>query len=290
MPTGSGALPPGEAAQVVLNNAVHHLTEPFHVSFVQNVYGAMLLSTGGLLSLLLGGGFPQISDGNPGFPRLLQGLSFPLGLVLVYFVGAELYTGFPMWYSVAALSRKGKPAMYVRSVLTSWVGNLLGALLATALFTISTEALAEEPWRSSIQSRISEDIIEKSWHIIFIRAVGCGWLVTVAMFLGNQNEDGISKALCIHFPFMIASVARYPHTVEYMYMASTGIWLGAPLTIGQYFWRCLLPITLGNTVGGSLFTGMYLWWIFLKGSQQGKSNEDGEHRHLASNNFFVDSD
>jgi len=83
------------------------------------------------------------------------------------------------------------------------------------------------------------------------------------MFLGTQCHDGVSKFLGLHLPFFISTTAKCPHTVEYMYLGAVGMMLGAPLSVGAYFWKCLLPITLGNIVGGSLFTGAYLWWVFI---------------------------
>lgn len=93
----SGALPPGKAAKDVLDTGYHHLSEAAQLTLIKNIYGALLLSAGGLFSLILETGTPGLSASNPGVARLLQGLAFPLGLVLTYFVGAELYTGYPMY-------------------------------------------------------------------------------------------------------------------------------------------------------------------------------------------------
>ncbi|KAK4621973.1 putative formate transporter [Fulvia fulva] len=276
MAPSTGTLPPHEAAQAVLRTGLTHLAEPLVVTFTQNLYGAMCLSSGGLFSILVRAGFAGFaSENNPGIQRLLQGFAFPFGIVLTYTIGAELFTGYPMWLTMAALERKGRPHQYIYGVVTSWVGNLLGALLFSALFTYSTQAISEDPWRSAIVTQITEDIVDLSWHIIFLRAFGCGWLVTIAMFLGTQNQDGISKAVCLHFPFMISATARFPHTVEYMYLASTGMMLGAPLSVGGFFWKCLLPITLGNIIGGGLFTGAYLWWTHICGQKREYEGADG---------------
>lgn len=280
MPETSGALSPSEAAESVRQEAINNLQQPTLNIFIQNVYGALLLSSGGLLSIILGAGFPEFTEQNPGLQRLLQGSAFPLGLVLVYMVGAELFTALPMWYAVATLSRRGRPIDYIRGAFASWSGNLLGALFATLVFTAGTQALKEDPWHSGTSKQITEDIVEMPWYFIFVRAIGCGWLVTVAMFLGTQNQDGISKVVSLHFPFLISTTARFPHVVEYMFLASTGMVLGAPLNVGGYFWKCLLPITLGNTVGGGFFTGAYLWWTYLRGSDQKYQVPGaGESRH-----------
>lgn len=277
----TGALIPPEASEAVLSTGIHHLREPLTVTFIQNIYGALLLSAGGLLSITVGAGFAGIQEqNNPGIQRLLQGASFPLGLVLVYLVGAELFTGYPMWYTMAMLERKGRPIQYIRGAIASWVGNLLGALLFSALFTNATDALEKDPWHSAIVTQITEDIVHLKWHVIFLRAIGCGWLTTIAMFLGTQNQDGISKAFCLHFPFMISASSRFPHIVEYMYLATAAMQLGAPLSIGGLFWKCLLPVTLGNIIGGAFFTGSYLWWIHVSEGNKHRYEEDGLDENL----------
>lgn len=185
-----------------------------------------------------------------------------------------------MYWTMTALSGHGRPLQYIKGMLASWLGNLAGALLFASVLSTYTGVLAQEPWRSGVVRQVTEDIVELPWWTIFLRAIGCGWIVTIAMFLGTQNRDGISKFLALHLPFMIASVARFPHTVEYMYLAATGMLMGAPLSVGGYLWKCLLPITLGNTVGGSLFTGGYLWYVYLRRADGEKENvpegwEDG---------------
>ncbi|KAK3690619.1 hypothetical protein LTR37_019063 [Vermiconidia calcicola] len=254
---------PQKAAEDTLDVGKHHLAESTQLTFVKNIYGALLLSAGGLLSLILETGSPSLSASNPGLGQLLRGLGFPSGLVLVYLVGAELFTGYPMWFAMTALERSGRPIEYVRGAIVSWVGNFIGAAFFAAVFTHFTEILAEEPFRSGTVHILTEDIIEQKWHVIFLRAIVCGFLVTLAMFLGTQCHDGVSKTIALHLPFFISVAAKCPHAVEYMYLGVIGMLLGSPLSIGGLLWKCLLPITLGNIIGGAVFTGAYMWWVFL---------------------------
>ncbi|KAI7378665.1 hypothetical protein KC336_g19337, partial [Hortaea werneckii] len=109
MPDGhpaSGGLTPEDAAIETLHIGMHHLCETVELAFLKNVYGGLLLSAGGLLALVLATGFPDF-DSSPGLSRLLQGTAFPVGLIVVYFLGAELFTGYPMWLAMCALDRKG---------------------------------------------------------------------------------------------------------------------------------------------------------------------------------------
>jgi len=98
------------------------------------------------------------------------------------------------------------------------------------------------------------------------------------MFFGTQNHDGISKALGLFLPFLISTTAKFLHTVEYMYLGLTGMMLGAPLSVGGFLYKCMLPITLGNTIGGALFTGLYSWWVLLRCG-------DGEKTGSGSTNY-----
>lgn len=265
MPDGhpaSGGLTPEDAAIETLEIGLHHLCETVELAFLKNVYGGLLLSAGGLLALVLATGFPDY-DSDPGISRLLQGTAFPVGLIVVYFLGAELFTGYPMWLAMTALDRKGFAFEYFRSTLVALAGNFVGAVWWAGMQSYFTETLTEEPWRSRIIEQVDSDITDNKWHVIFLRALGCGFLVTIAMLLGTQNRDGISKALGLHLPFVISTVAKFPHTVEYMYLGTTGMMLGARLTMGQFFWKCMLPIILGNSVGGA-FTGAYNYWVFIR--------------------------
>jgi len=164
---------------------------------------------------------------------------------------------------MTALERKGKPIQYLRATIASWVGNLLGALIFAGCFTYLTDVLAEEPFKSGTIQLVTKEIVDQKWHVIFLRAIPCGWLVTFSMLLGTQNHDGISKALALHLPFFVATAASMPHLVKFMYLGLTAMMLGAPMSVGMFFGKCLLPITLGNTIGGAVFTGAYSWWVHV---------------------------
>lgn len=87
------------------------------------------------------------------------------------------YTGYPMWLIMTVLQREGKPWVYLRSLLLSWTGSLVGALFTAAVFTYSTQSLTEEPWKSGVIRQVRHDIIDARWHVIFIKAIACGFLV-----------------------------------------------------------------------------------------------------------------
>ena len=178
-----------------------------------------------------------------------------------------------MLLTLTALQRDGRPVQYLKAFLLSWIGNLIGALFGSVMFSYLTQALAEEPFKSGLINHVNTDIVSSQWHVIFLKAIACGQLVTLAMLFGTQNHDGVSKAIGLHLPFFISTTARFPHTVEYMYLGSTGMMLGAPLSVGGFLWKCMLPITLGNTIGGALFVGAYNWWVLMYCEDKGQAKD-----------------
>ena len=89
----SGALNPSDATDELYENGLHHLFQATHIISLKNIYGGLLLGLAGLFSLIASAGCPGLEESNPGIARLLQGITFPAGLVITSFIGAELYVG-----------------------------------------------------------------------------------------------------------------------------------------------------------------------------------------------------
>lgn len=113
----AGALNPLDAAEKIYQAALLHLYGPTRLPFLKNSHGGLIFGFAGLIFLIAAAGVPSLEKSNPGLPRLLQRATFPLGLVIVYGVGAELFTGYPMWLVMTALRRKGKMMEYVKGCI-----------------------------------------------------------------------------------------------------------------------------------------------------------------------------
>ena len=198
----AGALSPLDAAEQLYQTGLHHLYEPTQLTFLKNIYGGLLFGFAGLFSLIAAAGVPSLEESNPGLPKLIQGATFPAGLVIIYFVGAELFTGYPMWLAITALRKKGDTLQYVKSLVVSWLGNLVGTLFSAFFFSYLTTSLHEEPFRSGPIEQVTGDIVEAPWHVIFLKAIGCGFLVRCSLYacvlfsyigsIGNPKEPPVS--------------------------------------------------------------------------------------------------
>lgn len=104
------------------------------------------------------------------------------------------------------------------------------------------------------------------WHQIFLRAIGANWLVCFAVFASISSRDIGGKIIAIWWPTATFVALALDHVVANMFFIPMGIWCGAPMTVGYYIWKSMIPTCLGNMVGGGLFVGAAYWYLYLTGA------------------------
>jgi len=229
----------------------------------------------------LGAHFATLASANNGLPfslsQLLIGLVFSLGLILVIIAGAELFTGNNL-IVMAWVSRK----IGLRDVTRNWVivflGNTIGALITVVLIYLSgVWALGNEAVGvRAIQ--IAAAKTEISWVECFFRGVMCNALVCLAVWLCFSCRATVDKIMAIVFPITAFVAMGFEHCVANLYFIPMGILLSGlqpDLTVEMAmnpaqslnfagFLGNLIPVTLGNIVGGTLMVGMVYWFIYLR--------------------------
>jgi formate/nitrite transporter FocA (FNT family) len=101
-----------------------------------------------------------------------------------------------MWYTLTALSHLTNPQTHGRLTprvllahllgpMTTWFGNLIGALFVSYVMSICTETLTSEPYASGVKEMIMSEIVEPAWGVLILKAVGCGWIVSLAMYMSE---------------------------------------------------------------------------------------------------------
>ncbi len=220
------------------------------------------IAMGGLLSLLIGYGFPEITASNPGLQRLLSGCMFPLGLILVVLAGAELFTGnnavlIPGW-----LRRQYGIGAVLRNWTLVYVGNFIGALFFVYIMVGFTGVVDTDPWRSAIVG-IAEAKVSMSWWVVFVKGIGANWLVCLAVWLGFSAHTTAGKMMGLWFPVMCFVAIGYEHSIANMFFIPLGMLQGAAVTWSTFVIDNLIPATLGNIAGGAIFVGLayaLLYW------------------------------
>ncbi|OOF93385.1 hypothetical protein ASPCADRAFT_209309 [Aspergillus carbonarius ITEM 5010] len=200
----------------------------------------------------------------PGLIRTIGALVFPYGLCMIILTGADLCTGSFMYTTVAALQRQ-LPwyKMLLHWFVTFW-GNLCGSLFLVAIIFGYGEVFSAEPYRSEVIAYANKKQVTPEFQQIFLRGIGCNWLVCLACYFGIQGRDLASKIIGIWWPIFGFVSLGFDHVVANMTFIPLAIWLDAPeISVGLYIWKGIIPTLLGNIIGGGLFAGAYYWYMYL---------------------------
>lgn len=234
---------------------------PFSKLVVLSLLGGIYIALGGLLSLFVAYGSPELTAFAPSVTKLIAGALFPIGLMLIVLVGAELFTGNTMYLVVGA--RRG--VISWRYLLYNWgivyVGNMVGALLFSYFLVHLTGLVAEEPLRSVVQG-IAYGKVSYGWMVVFLKGIGANWLVCLALMLGFSAKDMLGRLVGIWWPVMAFVTLGFEHSVANMFYFPIAMMSGAEVGVWEAIWNNLIPATLGNIVGGGLFVGALYSWMY----------------------------
>ncbi len=245
---------PSEVLKLTEGMALKKYKTPLLKLSLLGILGGAYIAIGGLLSFYIAYGMPDVTSGAPSLMRLIQGILFPIGLILIILVGGELFTGNTAYLITGA--RKGIiPWSYLATNWSIvWLTNFIGATVFCYLLVHLTGILSANPWHDGIIN-IAEGKVSQPWHVIFLKGIGANWLVCLAVWLGLSSEGMLGRLVGLWFPVMTFVSIGFEHSIANMFYIPMGMMTGADITIGEMLWQNLLPATLGNIIGGSLFVG-----------------------------------
>ncbi len=237
------------------------------------------IAFGGLLAIAVSSGLDPATWGT--LPTLFTGAVFSLGLILVVVAGAELLTGNMALLPVALL--RGK--ITVQQLAVNWglvlVGNLLGSLFVAYFLAYKTGvigATADAAGSAGLEHTRAVAIatgkaVGESDSQIFLRAVGCNWLVCLAVWMGLSAEDIGGKILAIFFPITGFVAMGFDHVVANMFFLPLGHYIGTPGLGWGDVTNNLVFAFLGNAVGAGFFVAFLYWFLHLRGTPDGEGQE-----------------
>lgn len=236
---------------------------PFVKLFVQALQAGAFIAFGGVMSLIVGFGFPEITAANPSMQRLLSGMVFPIGLILVVILGAELFTGNNALLIPAFMERKCTLWQIVKNWTVVYFANFAGTLLFAWLMVYSVGLTAGAPYHDAI---VNMAVAKTSlpWMVCLIKGIGANWCVCLAVWLALAGHTLAEKALGCFLPVMAFVVLGYEHCIANMFFIPLGMMEGAPVSVADFVVANLVPATVGNIIGGALLVGCVNAYVHLR--------------------------
>jgi len=250
---------PAEIAQQVERLGVTKAGLPFFQTFVLGLLAGAFIALGAMFSTL-------VMTGSPfgfGPTRLLGGIVFSLGLILTLLGGAELFTGNNLIVMAWAEGR-----ISLRQLARNWaivfVANLVGAVGAAMLVHWSGTLGLGDGAVGETAARIARAKVELDAIQALIRGILCNALVCLAVWLCVGARSASARILAIVFPISAFVALGFEHSIANMYLIPAALLQGAAgVTIGGFIAN-LVPVTLGNIVGGSGFVALVYRLVYLR--------------------------
>lgn len=265
---GLDSYAPGEIAERVERVGVAKANLPLLSTVALGVLAGGFIGLGALYYTLV------VSDRDLPFAvaRTLGGLVFSLGLILVVIAGAELFTGNNLLV-MACVSRRITPGRLARNLIVVYLANLAGAVGLAGMVALSGCARLNGGAVGRMAVEIALAKVSLPFAEAFLRGVLCNVLVCLAVWVAMAGRTVTDKVLAVVFPVSAFVAAGFEHSVANMYLIPLGLFLrgempGAVLGAETLTWAGLfanlVPVTLGNLIGGAGLVGTVYWIIYRR--------------------------
>ena len=225
-----------------ITSAQKKVERKWYDTFVLAILAGMFIAFGAVASSM-------VSDGTT-LGTFLKAVIFPVGLILVIFIGAELFTGNNLLFLPLCTGNIKASSMFKNWIIV-YAGNFIGGLLI-AVFVSQAHILPYETLNTILHVKTYVNFVE-----VFAKAVLCNVLVCLAVWLscGAKTEGG--KICFIHIPIFIFVICGFEHCVANMYYLSSGLMVNFTWELfGRAILDNLIPSTIGNIIGGVLFSSV----------------------------------
>ncbi|RBR07268.1 uncharacterized protein FIESC28_10767 [Fusarium coffeatum] len=252
---------PPETCKLMTQAGIAKAKLPWLDLIVKSFFGGIFISLGSLFDLVVAGGAPQQREANPSLITLLAAFTFPIGFVLVILTNVELVTSNMTVMTYTTLQRKTSVYDLLRNWIVSYVFNLAGCLFFAGVLAWWSDTLSSDAM-SSYAVKQAEMRVNVGWGYSFTRGIGCNWLVGLAVFLSMSSKDNFSKIVGIWIPIWAFVALGYQHSIANFFLCPIGMFYGTNFGVGKFIYMSIIPVTLGNIVGGALMTGAFLWFLY----------------------------
>ncbi|CDH33160.1 formate transporter FocA [Xenorhabdus bovienii] len=274
--------PPAVMAQIADDSGVYKVNKHSAVTYLSAIMAGVFISIAFVFYITATTGTSSIPYG---LAKLTGGICFSLGLMLVVIFGADLFTS-----TVLTIVSKATGRITWSQMLKNWInvyiGNLIGALFFVILMWQSGQyAVANGSWGLNVLQTADHKM-----HHTFIEALCLGILanlmVCLAVWMSYAGRSLIDKLFALILPVAMFVASGFEHSIANMFLIPFGIiiknfaptefWakVGATpeqfpqLTVSHFITDNLIPVTIGNIIGGAILVGLIYWFMYLRGGQK----------------------
>jgi formate/nitrite transporter len=209
---------------------------------------------------------------------IVGALIFPVGLAMIVLLGLDLVTGAFGIIPLGIHARRVSGGQMLANWGWIFLGNLAGSVAFGALLALALTMSFHAEDKTGLAQKIVlvataktagyEHAGSAGMLTVFIKGMLCNWLVCLGVILGASSRSTFGKIAACWLPITVFYALGFEHAVVNMYAIPTGMLLGAKVSFAQWWIWNQIPVTLGNLVGGYLFTGAALYLTY---GQRGKA-------------------
>lgn len=218
--------------------------------------------------------------GNVGVARLIAGAVFPVGLMMVILLGAELFTG-DCLAIMAVSDKKISVAEYAKLLITVYFGNFVGGIIFSLLVVLSNQLNYSSGLLGAYTINVAVNKVNLDFSVALASGILCNILVCAAVLMANCSKDVTGKLLVCFFVILLFVTSGFEHCVANMYYITAGLFAKMnpayvsvaieqyhldqskldSLNILNFVCKNLIPVTIGNIVGGAAILGFPLYYL-----------------------------
>lgn len=265
---------PAEIAKNYVAIGKGKVNTPIPKMFLLAVMAGAFIALGGV-----GATTAAVSIESASVGKLVGACIFPGGLTMVLLAGSELFTGNCL-LSIPLLEKEITPAGMLKNWVVVYLGNMVGGLLVAAgmVFSHQFSLFGNLMAASAMSTAAGKCTI--SFGDALIKGIFCNFLVCLAVWIAFAAKDVAGKVIGLFFPIMIFVVCGFEHSVANMYYIGAGLFAKSvpeymetaemmgidmsAVTWGNFLGTNLVPVTLGNIIGGSVCVGCVYWFLYLR--------------------------
>ena len=269
---------PAEVAKNYIGIGKGKVNTPIGKMFVLAILAGAFIAFAGVAATTV-----SVSVEAASLAKFIGACVFPGGLAMVLLAGSELFTGNCL-LAIPLFEREITIGGMLKNWIVVYIGNLIGGIIVAMICVGGHQAglFSNGLATSMISTAVAKTSM--TWGDAFIKGIACNFLVCIAVWIAFSAKQVHGKLIGLFFPIMMFVLCGFEHSVANMYYIMVGLFAKlvpdyadaataagvdfSNLTWGSMFTANLIPVTIGNIVGGFVCVGMAYWFVYLRGAKK----------------------